>query len=193
MPPLSNLAHRDIETLVHPYTNLATFRETGPLVIERGEGVFVYDTAGKPYIDGMAGLWCTALGHGNAELVEAAARQMRKLAFGHLFTGKSHHGAIELAEKLKEIAPVPTSKVFFCSSGSEANDTQVKLVWYMNNGLGRPRKKKIISRLRAYHGVTVVAASLTGLPNNHLDFDLPLAGILHVGCPHHYRFAQAGE
>jgi 4-aminobutyrate--pyruvate transaminase len=193
MPPLSNLAHRDIETLVHPYTNLATFRESGPLVIERGEGVFIYDSVGKPYIDGMAGLWCTALGHGNEELVEAAAAQMRKLAFGHLFTGKSHHGAIELAEKLKEIAPVPTSKVFFCSSGSEANDTQVKLVWYMNNALGRPKKKKIISRLKAYHGVTIAAASLTGLTNNHRDFDLPIAGILHAGCPHHYRFAEPGE
>jgi 4-aminobutyrate--pyruvate transaminase len=193
MPPLSNLAHRDIETLVHPYTNLVAFRESGPLVIERGEGVFVYDTHGKPYIDGMAGLWCTALGHGNEELVDAAARQMRKLAFSHLFSGKSHHGAIELAEKLKEIAPVPTSKVFFCSSGSEANDTQVKLVWYMNNALGRPSKKKFISRLKAYHGVTIAAASLTGLPNNHRDFDLPIAGILHAGCPHHYRFAAPGE
>jgi 4-aminobutyrate---pyruvate transaminase len=193
MPPLSNLAVRDIETLVHPYTNLATLRETGPLIIERGEGVFVYDTEGKSYIEGMAGLWCTALGYGNEELVEAAAAQMRKLSFAHLFTAKSHDPAIELAERLKEIAPVPTSKVFFCSSGSEANDSQVKLVWYLNNALGRPRKKKIISRRKAYHGVTVMAASLTGLANNHLDFDLPIAGILHTSCPHHYRFAHAGE
>ena len=163
MPVLSNLAARDIETLVHPYTNLATFRDSGPLVIERGQGVFVYDSNGKPYIDGMAGLWCTALGHGNEELVEAAAAQMRKLAFAHLFGGKSHDGAIELAERLKEIAPVPISKVFFCNSGSEANDTQIKLVWYMNNALGRPHKKKIISRLKAYHGVTIASASLTGL------------------------------
>ena len=193
MPPLSNLAVRDIETLVHPYTNLATLRETGPLIIERGEGVFVYDTEGKSYIEGMAGLWCTALGYGNEELVEAAAAQMRKLSFAHLFTAKSHDPAIELAERLKEIAPVPTSKVFFCSSGSEANDSQIKLVWYLNNALGRPRKKKIISRRKAYHGVTVVAASLTGLANNHLDFDLPIAGILHASCPHHYRFAHPGE
>ena len=193
MPPLSNLATRDIETLVHPYTNLATFRDTGPLVIERGQGVFLYDTTGKAYIDGMAGLWCTALGHGNEELIEAATRQMRKLSFGHLFTGKSHDGAIELAEKLKELAPVETSKVFFCNSGSEANDTQVKLVWYMNNALGRPRKKKIISRLKAYHGVTIAAASLTGLPTNQIDFDVPIANILHTSCPHHYRFAQPGE
>ena len=141
----------------------------------------------------MAGLWCTALGYGNEELVEAAAAQMRKLSFAHLFSGKSHDPAIELAEKLKEIAPVPTSKVFFCNSGSEANDTQIKLVWYMNNALGRPRKKKIISRHKAYHGVTIASASLTGLPANQIDFDLPIAGILHTGCPHHYRFAHAGE
>jgi 4-aminobutyrate--pyruvate transaminase len=191
--PLSNLATRDVETLVHPYINLASFRETGPLIIERGQGVYVYDTEGKPYIEGMAGLWCTALGYGNEELVEAAAAQMRKLSFAHLFTGRSHDPAIELAEKLKEMAPVPISKVFFCNSGSEANDTQVKLVWYLNNALGRPNKKKIISRVKGYHGVTIVAASLTGLPANHRDFDLPLPGFLHTACPHHYRFAQAGE
>src|SRR3954467_2539175 len=193
MPPSSNLAARDIETLIHPYTNLATFRETGPLVLERGQGVWVYDQAGKAYLEGMAGLWCTALGHGNEELVEAAAQQMRKLPFAHLFTGKSHDPAIELAEKLKEIAPVPTSKVFFCNSGSEANDTQIKLVWYMNNALGRPRKKKIISRQKAYHGVTIASASLTGLPANHIDFDLPIAGILFARCPDFYREGLPGE
>ena len=190
---LSNLATRDIETLVHPYTNLDAFRETGPLVLERGQGIYVYDSAGRPYVEGLAGLWCTALGYGNEELVEAAAAQMRKLPFTHLFGGKSHDPAIELAEKLKEIAPVPVSKVFFCNSGSEANDTQIKLVWYMNNGLGRPKKKKIISRQKAYHGVTIASASLTGLPGNHADFDLPIAGILHTSCPHHYRFGQDGE
>jgi 4-aminobutyrate---pyruvate transaminase len=193
MTALSNLAIRDIETLVHPYSNLATFRETGPMVIERGEGVWVYDVEGKGYIDGMAGLWCTALGYGNEELVEAAAAQIRKLSFAHLFNGKSHDPAIELAERLKEIAPVPVSKVFFCNSGSEANDSQIKLVWYLNNALGRPRKKKIVSRVKAYHGVTVAAASLTGLPNNQIDFDLPVANILHTSCPHQYRYGKDGE
>jgi 4-aminobutyrate--pyruvate transaminase len=193
MSPLSNLATRDVETLVHPYINLASFRDTGPLIIERAQGVHVYDTDGKPYIEGMAGLWCTALGYGNDELVEAATAQMRKLSFAHLFTGKSHDPAIELAEKLKEIAPVPISKVFFCNSGSEANDTLIKLVWYLNNALGRPQKKKIISRIKAYHGVTIAAASLTGLQTNHRDFDLPLPGFLHTSCPHHYRFAHDGE
>lgn len=193
MAPLTNLQTRDVETLVHPYTNLATFRETGPLVLERGKGVRLYDVDGKDYIEGMAGLWCTSLGYGNEELVEVAREQMLRLPYTHLFGGKSHDPAIELAEKLKELAPVPISKVFFASSGSEANDTQVKLVWYYNNALGRPKKKKIISRLKGYHGVTVASASLTGLPNNHIDFDLPIAGIMHTSCPHHYRFAQEGE
>lgn len=190
---LSNLATRDVETLLHPYTHLAKIRETGPLILERGEGVYVFDSNGKRYLEGMSGLWCTSLGYANAELVETAREQMAKLPFSHLFGGKSHDPAIELAERLKEIAPVPISKVFFCNSGSEANDTQVKLIWYMNNALGRPQKKKIISRVKAYHGVTVAAASLTGLVNNHRDFDLPIAGILHTGCPHHYRFAKDGE
>lgn len=190
---LTNLQARDVETLVHPYTNLVAIRETGPLVLERGQGVWVHDAEGKPYLEGMAGLWCTALGYGNEELVEAAASQMRKLPFTHIFGGKSHDPAIELAEKLKELAPVPISKVFFTSSGSEANDTQMKLVWYMNNGLGRPKKKKIISRMRAYHGVTIASASLTGLPGNHVDFDLPIAGVRHTTCPHHYRLAEPGE
>ena len=193
MAPLSNLAVRDIETLVHPYTNLAHVRESGPLVIERGKGVFIYDVNGKAYIEGMAGLWCTALGYDNEELAEAAARQMRKLPFAHLFSAKSHDPAIELAEKLKEMVPAPTSKVLFCNSGSEANDTQIKLVWYMNNALGRPRKKKIVSRQRAYHGVTIASASLTGLPANQSDFDLPIERILHAACPHHYRHGQEGE
>ncbi|MDP3257772.1 aspartate aminotransferase family protein [Bosea sp. (in: a-proteobacteria)] len=190
---LSNLAVRDIETLVHPYTNLAAHRETGPLVLESGKGVYVYDSAGKEYLEGMAGLWCTALGYSNQELIETAYEQMKKLPFQHIFGGRSHDPAIELAEKLKEIAPVPISKVFYGASGSDANDTQIKIVWYMNNALGRPQKKKIISRLKGYHGVTVASASLTGLPNNHIDFDLPLPGILHTSCPHHYRFAEPGE
>jgi 4-aminobutyrate---pyruvate transaminase len=125
---LSNRATRDVETLIHPYTHLERFRESGPLILERGEGVWVYDAEGRPYLEGMAGLWCTALGYSNAELVEAAREQMARLPFAHLFSGRSHDPAIELAERLKEIAPVPISKVFFCGSGSEANDTQVKLV-----------------------------------------------------------------
>jgi 4-aminobutyrate--pyruvate transaminase len=191
--PLTNLQVRDIETLVHPYTNLAAFRESGPTIFERGDGVRLFDTEGRDYIEGLAGLWCVSLGYGNGELVEAARAQMARLPFTHLFGGKSHDPAIELAERLKEMAPMPVSKVFFGASGSDANDTQIKLAWYYNNALGRPKKKKIIARLKGYHGVTVAAASLTGLPANHLDFDLPIANVLHTSCPHHYRFAEPGE
>lgn len=189
----SNAAQRDIESLVHPYTNLARHREVGPHVIERGEGIYVYDDKGRPFIEGMSGLWCTALGYGEEALVEAAAEQMRKLSFSHLFGGKSHDAAIGLAEKLKEMAPMPVSKVLFTNSGSEANDTQVKLAWYMNNALGRQSKKKIIARQGAYHGVTVMSASLSGLSFLHDDFDAPISGVLHADCPHHYRGGQAGE
>jgi 4-aminobutyrate--pyruvate transaminase len=192
-PPLSNIQARDVEALLHPYTPLHRLRETGPLVIERGKGVFVYDTRGKEYIEGMSGLWCAGLGFGDEELVEAATEQLRTLPYYHLFGAKGMEPAIELAEKLKEIAPVPISKVFFTSSGSEANDTQVKLAWYMNNALGRPNKKKIISRVKAYHGVTIMAASLTGLPYNHIGWDLPVDRVLHTDCPHFYRFGAEGE
>ena len=191
--PLSNMAVRDIETVIHPYTNLARHRETGPLILNEGRGIYLYDDNGKRYIEGLAGLWCTALGYGNEEIVDAAAQAMRKVSFTHAFSGKSHDGVIELSEKLKEIAPVPASKVLFGTSGSEANDMQIKLTWYYNNARGKPEKKKIISRMRAYHGVTIATASLTGLPWVHNDFDVPINRILHPSCPHYYRYGQEGE
>ncbi len=193
MHPLSNYAARDVEALLHPTTNLFTHRATGPLMLEKAEGIYIYDTQGKRYIEGLAGLWCTGLGYGNQEIVEVARQQMSKLSFTHLFGGRSHEPAVELAEKIKQLAPCPTSKVFFTSSGSETNDSQIKLAWYYNNAMGRPKKKKIISRMRGYHGVTIASASLTGLPVFHADFDLPIAGILHTDCPHHYRYAEVGE
>ena len=163
------------------------------MVIERGKGVYVYDTKGRGYIEGMSGLWCAGLGFGDEEMIEAATEQLRTLPYYHLFGAKGTEPSIELAEKLKEIAPVPISKVFFTSSGSEANDTQVKFAWYMNNALGRPKKKKIISRIKAYHGVTIMSASLTGLPYNHIGWDLPVDRVLHTDCPHYYRFGKDGE
>jgi 4-aminobutyrate--pyruvate transaminase len=193
MTPLSNMAVRDIETLIHPYTQLAKHRETGPMILEEGKGIYVFDDQGKRYIEGLAGLWCTALGYGNEELVEAAASQMRRLSYTHIFGGKSNDLAIELAEKLKEIVPIKASKILFGGSGSEANDMQVKLTWYYNNGRGKPEKKKIISRLRGYHGVTVAASSLTGLPNVQGDFDVPIKNILHTSCPHYYKNGKPGE
>ncbi len=193
MHTLSNTDVRDIETLIHPYTNLARHREAGPTVLERGEGVYVWDNKDKRYIEGLAGLWCTSLGYNNQELIAAATEQMGKLAYTHIFGGKSHETAIALAEKIKEISPAPASKVFFTCSGSEANDTQIKLAWYYNNARGKTHKKKIISRQRAYHGVTIASASLTGLDMVHQDFDLPMARVLHTDCPHYYRGADRGE
>lgn len=141
----------------------------------------------------MAGLWSVAVGFSEQRLVDAATRQMKQLPFYHNFTHKSHAPVIDLAEKLVSIAPVPMSKVFFTNSGSEANDTAMKMIWYRSNALGQPQKKKIISRKRGYHGVTIASASLTGLPNNHISFDLPIANVIHTGTPHHYRDAQPGE
>jgi 4-aminobutyrate---pyruvate transaminase len=189
----NSAAARDIAYHLHSYTNAKKNEAEGSLVLSRGEGIYVYDENGKGYIEGLSGLWCLSLGYGEERLIEAANRQMRKLPYYHTFTQKVADVTVDLAEKLIAIAPVPLSKVFFCNSGSEANDTVVKLVWYFNNALGRPQKKKIISRLGGYHGVTVAAASLTGLPMNHRDFDLPIANILHTECPHHYRYGQAGE
>jgi 4-aminobutyrate--pyruvate transaminase len=189
----NSTAARDIAYHLHPYTNAVKQEAEGPLVIARGKGIHVYDEDGKEYIEGLAGLWCTSLGFGEERLVEAAARQMRKLPYYHSFAQKTPDIVVDLAERLIKLAPVPMSHAFFCNSGSEANDTVVKMVWYYNNALGRPRKKKIISRLRAYHGVTVAATSLMGLPVNQMDFDLPLPGFLHTDCPHHYRFGRAGE
>jgi 4-aminobutyrate--pyruvate transaminase len=189
----TNSASRDIASTIHPYTNLKAHETDGPLVITEGDGVFVRGEDGKTYLEGLAGLWCVSLGFSERRLAEAAHRQMLKLPFYHTFAHKATDIGIELAEKLLSIAPVPMTKVFFVNSGSEANDTVVKLVWYYNNAIDRPRKKKIISRTKAYHGVTVASASLTGLANNHRDFDLPIDKILHVECPHFYRFGLAGE
>jgi 4-aminobutyrate--pyruvate transaminase len=191
--PLSNSQSRDVQAVLHPYTNLMKHREAGPLILESGKGCRVYDERGKDYIEAMAGLWCTALGWGENELADVAAEQMRKMAFGHLFGGRSHEPAIALAEKLKELSPFPAGKVFFANSGSEANDTQIKLAWYAMNARGLPKRKKIISRIKAYHGVTMVAASLTGLPNNHKSFDLPFDFIKFTDCPNYYHDAEAGE
>jgi 4-aminobutyrate---pyruvate transaminase len=189
----NSAASRDIAYQLHPYTNLKKHESEGPLVITEGKGVYVYDETGKEYIEGLAGLWCTSLGFGEERLVEAATRQLKKLPYYHVFNHKSHDASVELAERLIALMPVKMSKVFFNNSGSEANDTAVKMVWYYNNARGRHRKKKIIARMRGYHGVTVASASLTGLPANHRDFDLPIANIRHADCPHHYRYAKPGE
>src|SRR3954451_14170030 len=189
----NSAAARDIANVLHPYTDLEAHQQVGPVVISRGKGVRVWDENGKEYIESVAGLWCAALGFDNERLVEAAAAQMRKLPFYHAFAAKSHEPMIDLAEMLIERAPVPMGKVFFANSGSEANDSAIKMVWYLNNALGRPKKKKIIGRLKGYHGITIGSASLTGLPVNHRSFDVPLPGFIHTATPHHYHGANPGE
>lgn len=194
MPTLSNsLAQADIATTLHPYTDAVRHAETGPLVITGGKGIHVFDEAGKEYIEGLAGLWSVGVGFNEPRLVEAASRQMQQLPYYHTFAHKAHEPSIRLAEKLVEMTPDNLTRVFFTNSGSEANDTVVKMVWYMNNALGRPAKKKFLARTKGYHGITVAAGSLTGLPNNHRDFDLPAIAVTHLTCPHFYRFGAAGE
>ena len=188
-----SFAARDVRSVIHPFTDLAHHIEEGPLVLSRGDGVYVLDEHGRRYLEGMAGLWCANLGFSETRLVEAAREQMTRLPTYHLFGGKSHGPAIALAERLLAMAPAPMSKVLFTCSGSEANDTALKLVRYYHHAIGKPGKRKIISRVRAYHGVTLACASLTGLPHVHRDFGLPLPEILHAGCPHHYRHALPDE
>jgi 4-aminobutyrate--pyruvate transaminase len=193
-PPRANSnAARDIAVALHPYTDLRTHLEAGPFVVSRGEGCYIWDDSGKKYIDALAGLWCASLGFSNERLIQAAIKQMRILPFYHSFAAKSHEPMIELAEMLIARAPVPMSKVFFANSGSEANDTAIKMVWYFNNALGRTTKKKLIGRVKGYHGITLAAASLTGLPANHRSFDVPLPGFVHTMTPHHYHMALPGE
>ena len=191
---LSNsLSATDIATSLHPYTDARALEADGPMIIDRGDGIHVFDTNGKRYIEGLAGLWSVAVGFNEPRLAEAAYKQMQKLPYYHTFAAKGHEPSIRLADKLVEMSPENLTRVFFTNSGSEANDTVVKLVWYMNNALGRPQKKKFLARTKGYHGITIASGSLTGLPNNHRDFDLPAIPVIHLTCPHFYRFGQPGE
>lgn len=178
--------------IIYPTTNL---KVTETLTIERGDGAYVYDSEGNQYLEGLAGLWCTSLGYNNRELIDTASEQMGKLAYSHMFGGKTHQVGMDLAEKLSAMVPVENAKVFFGNSGSDANDTHVKMLRYYFNAIGKPEKFKIISRERSYHGVTVASASLTGLPPNHTNFDLPFdaLGVLRTDAPHYFRNALPGE
>jgi 4-aminobutyrate--pyruvate transaminase len=178
--------------VIYPTTNL---KATEQLIIERGEGVYVYDNQGKQYLEGMSGLWCTGLGYGNQELIDTISEQLSKLSYTHMFGGKAHQPGIDLANKLASMVPVKDARVFFGNSGSDANDTHIKLLHYYANAIGRPEKHKIITRERGYHGVTVAAGSLTTLPANRAHFDPPLEalGILQTDHPHYYRGALGDE
>lgn len=189
----SSIEARDLRYVFHPTTNLAELHETGPQIRQRAEGVYIWDATGKQYLEAMAGLWCSALGYGVEELVAVAEKQMRALSYAQLFAGVTNEPSVLLAEKLSDMVPIENGRVLFGQSGSDANDTQLKLMWLYHNVIGKPDKKKVISRWGAYHGVTLGAGSLTGLPAFHKHFDLPVAGILHTNNPHYYRFARAGE
>ncbi|MBZ9719665.1 aminotransferase class III-fold pyridoxal phosphate-dependent enzyme [Mesorhizobium sp. AD1-1] len=187
----NSIAARDKAFALHPFVDPLANIE--PMVITHGKGVRVFDEEGRSYIDAVAGLWCASLGFDNERLARAAYEQMRKLPFYHAFTGKTNQPLVDLSERLVQLAPSPMSKVFLANSGSEANDTAIKLIWYYNNALKRPEKKKIIGRLRGYHGITLATASVTGQVINHTSFDLPLARFHHVQTPVFYHNGMPGE
>ena len=190
---MTTLHDADRQFALHPFTHLSNHQEQGPFVIERGDGIYVWDDQGNRLLEGMSGLWCTSLGFSEHRLAAAAAKQFEQLPYSHMFTHRSTRPAIELSQRLVEMAPEGISKCFLVNSGSEAVDTAVKMAWYYNNALGRPEKKTIIARHRAYHGVTVAAGSLTGLPYAQDGFDLPAISVMHVETPHAYRHAEESE
>ncbi len=187
-----DLEELDRKYLFHPFTALADHEKNGPTVIVKGEGVRLEDNHGRRYIDGMAGLWCVNVGYGRTEIADAIRAQAVTLPYFHSFSSWGTDTPVLLAEKVIGMAPEGMSKVFFGQSGSDANDTQIKLVWYYWNSLGKPLKKKIIARQRGYHGVTVVAGSLTGMASLHSGFDLPLPFVRHTTAPHRLWEAAPG-
>ncbi|TCH99807.1 aminotransferase class III-fold pyridoxal phosphate-dependent enzyme [Roseococcus sp. SYP-B2431] len=190
----NNLHEADIAHFIHQQTDLADHAEHGAILMDRGEGVRVWDTEGREYIEAMAGLWCTSLGFSEKRLADAAYKQLLQLPYYHTFFAKGHEPGVVLAEKLIGLAPEGLTNVAFQCSGSEANDAAIKMIWYYNNLVGRPSKKKIIGRVRGYHGNTIATASLSGQPHMQADFDLPYGDrFLKVSNPHYYRAAEPGE
>jgi 4-aminobutyrate--pyruvate transaminase len=189
----NSIEARDVASLVHMQTNLRKHQQEGPHVIVRGEGCRIFDDSGRDYIEAIAGLWCASLGFGSERLAKVAYQQMRELGYYHLYRHRSHEPAIALAETLLEIAPVPMARVVFQCSGSEANDTAIKLAWYYWHAVGEPQRTKIIARRMAYHGNTAAAVSLSGKPDMHAGFGLPLAPFKHTEFPHYYRRHEPGE
>jgi 4-aminobutyrate--pyruvate transaminase len=186
-------ASRDIASVVHMQTNLRRHQEEGPLIMTRGSGCRVYDDTGRGYIDSVAGLWCAALGFASERLAKVAYAQMRELGYYHIYRHRSNEPVIALAEKLLQIAPVRMARVLFQCSGSEANETAIKLAWYYWDAVGQPQRIRIIARHMAYHGNTCAAVSLSGKPDMHVGFGLPLAPFRHTEFPHYYRRHEPGE
>ena len=188
-----SLHESDKNYTLHHYTDLSAHQQKGPLIIDRAEGVYVYDSNGNRLLEGMSGLWCAGLGYSEQRLIDAANKQFKTLPYSHLFTHRSTPPAIQLSEKLVKHAPDNIAKAFLVNSGSEAVDAAIKMVWYYHNAIDKPLKKTIIARERGYHGVTVAAGSLTGLPYVQNGFDLPAISVIHTGTPHAYRYANDGE
>jgi 4-aminobutyrate--pyruvate transaminase len=189
----NSAAARDLAHQIHGFTDLAAVNESELMVVTEGDGIYIKDDRGNRYLDCTAGMYCTALGFSERELAEAAYEQMCRLPTYHTLLATTSPPATALAEKLAEITPERLTRVFLVNSGSEANDTIVKLIWYYNNALGRPEKKKIISRMGSYHGTTVAAASLTGNATMQMGFDVPLKQFLKVDGPHMFRAMEPGE
>jgi L-2,4-diaminobutyrate transaminase len=186
----------DRASVLHPFTQLKDFasgKAGDPTIIETGKGIRITDATGREYIDGFAGLYCMNVGYGRTEVADAISRQAHKLAYYHSYAAHTTEDLARLSDRLVRMAPGKMSKVFYGMSGSDANETQAKLVWYYNNLRGLPKKKKIISRERGYHGCSVIAGSMTGMSFYHDHMDLPVSGILQTGVPHHYWGAHAGE
>ncbi|MEM6913215.1 MAG: aminotransferase [Pseudomonadota bacterium] len=179
---------------LHPFTVHHELRDHNPRVISHGKGVYLWDSDGNKIVDGMAGLWCVQVGYGVEALAETASEAIRSLSYYNTFFQTTTPHAAELSALVAKKTPADLDQIFFASSGSEANDSAVKFIWYYWNIKGQPKKKHIIARDRAYHGTTVAAASLTGLPFMHDIFDLPLPQMHHVGpTPHYFAYGQAGE
>lgn len=192
----ADIAAMDRATVLHPFTHLKDFAEGRlgpPTIVETGRGIRIRDAEGREYIDGFAGLYCVNVGYGRTEVADAIARQAHRLAYYHSYAAHTTEELARLSDRLVRMAPAGMSRIFYGLSGSDANETQAKLVWYYNNLRGRPRKKKIVARERGYHGCSVISGSMTGMSFYHDYMDLPVAGILHAGVPHHYWGAEPGE
>jgi len=183
----------DMKLHLHPQTDPRRHEQEGPLIITAGEGVYVRDDAGRRYMEGMAGLWTASLGFNDARLAAVANDQFRRLANYHTFNHRSNEACIDLMDQIAAVSPLAPCKIFLANSGSEANDSMIKLAWYYQAARGKPGKRRIISRKGAFHGSTVMGAALSGLPHMHRSFNMSTDDILYAGKPHHYREARPGE